>query len=169
MSGEARAERQPLTYRMRPGQPPDLKAYQAEDGYAALRLALKKLAPGDVTQIVKDANLRGRGGAGFPAGVKWSFVPMGPDAPAEKYVLCNADEMEPCAFMDRRRIDDQPRRLIEVMICAGYAIQAYRGYIIRRGESVLAAERMNRARAEARAAGFLGDNILGSGWSYAVF
>ncbi|HLV77641.1 MAG TPA: NADH-quinone oxidoreductase subunit NuoF [Marinobacter sp.] len=169
MSPEARAERQPLTYRIRPGQPPDLKAYQAEEGYAALRLALKKLTPGEVTQIVKDANLRGRGGAGFPAGVKWSFVPMGPEAPREKYVLCNADEMEPGTFKDRLLMEEMPHQLIEAMIIAGYAIQAHRGYIFLRGEYVLAAERLNRALAEARAAGFLGDNILGSGWSYEVF
>lgn len=169
MSRDAQAELKPLTYRMRPGRPPDLKAYLSEDGYAAVRHALKNLAPGEVTRIVKDANLRGRGGAGFPAGLKWSFVPMGPDAPREKYVLCNADEMEPGTFKDRLLMEELPHQLIEGMILAGYAIQGCTGYIFLRGEYVLAAERLNRALAEARAAGFLGDNILGSGWSYDIF
>lgn len=164
------AETHPLTYRLGEGEPPlDLKAYEALDGYAAARKALKTLAPADVTQIVKDANLRGRGGAGFPAGVKWGLVPMGADAPKQKYLVCNADEMEPGTFKDRLLLEKLPHQMIEGMIVAGYAMQASRGYIFLRGEYVLAAERLNRAIAQAIEAGYLGQNILGSGWSFDLF
>jgi NADH-quinone oxidoreductase subunit F len=156
----------PLTYRL--GSEPllDIKAYEAVDGYAAVRKALKDMAPADVTQLVKDSNLRGRGGAGFPAGVKWSLVPMGPDAPKQKYLVCNADEMEPGTFKDRLLMEQLPHQLIEAMIVVGYALQASYGYIFLRGEYVVAYERLNKALDQARAAGYLGDNILGSGWSY---
>ena len=162
------AETHPLTYRL--GSEPllDIKAYEALDGYAALRQALKTMAPGDVTQLVKDSNLRGRGGAGFPAGVKWSLVPMGPDAPKQKYLVCNADEMEPGTFKDRLLMEELPHQLIEAMIVVGYAMQASHGYIFLRGEYVVAYERLNRALEQARAAGYLGDDILGSGWNYDV-
>ena len=160
------AETHPLTYRL--GSEPllDIKAYEALDGYAAARKVLKEMAPADVTQLVKDSNLRGRGGAGFPAGVKWSLVPMGPDAPKQKYLVCNADEMEPGTFKDRLLMEQLPHQLIEAMIVVGYALQASYGYIFLRGEYVVAYERLNKALDQARAAGFLGDNILGSGWSY---
>ena len=88
----------PLTKRFRPGEPPDIAEYEADGGYEAARHALTTLAPEDVTALVKQSKLRGRGGAGFPTGLKWSFVPMGPGAPRPKYIVCNADEMEPGTF-----------------------------------------------------------------------
>jgi NADH-quinone oxidoreductase subunit F len=162
-------DKQPLTYRVNVAQPLDLKGYEAQDGYAAVRKALKEMTPDEVTKRVKDSNLRGRGGAGFPTGVKWGLVPMGPDAPKNKYLICNADEMEPGTFKDRLLMEGVPHQMIESMIVGGYAIQASRGYIFLRGEYVLAAERLNKALAEARAAGYLGSDILGTGWSYDVF
>lgn len=157
----------PLTYRINPSEPLlDLKAYQAQDGYAAVRKALKEMQPADVSAVVKESNLRGRGGAGFPTGVKWGLIPSGPDAPKEKYLVCNADEMEPGTFKDRLLMEYVPHQLIESMIVAGYAIQASRGYIFLRGEYIVAAERLNNALSQARAAGYLGENILGSGWSF---
>lgn len=163
------AEMKPLTKNIRPGQAPlDLKAYEAAGGYASVRESLKNLSPQEVQSRVKDANLRGRGGAGFPTGVKWSLVPMGLDAPKQKYLVCNADEMEPGTFKDRLLMECDPHQLIEAMIVGGYAIQACTGYIFIRGEYVVAAERLNRAIAEARAAGYLGKNILGKGWDYDV-
>ena len=160
-------ESKPLTYRIKIGEPLlDLKAYEAQDGYAAVRKALREMQPADVQAVVKESNLRGRGGAGFPTGVKWSLIPMGPDAPKQKYLVCNADEMEPGTFKDRLLMEYVPHQLIESMIVAAYAIQATHGYIFLRGEYVVAAERLNNALAQARAAGYLGKNILGSGWNY---
>jgi NADH-quinone oxidoreductase subunit F len=160
------AETKPLTYRIDLAAPLDIRGYEAQDGYAALRKALRELQPGEVTALVKAANLRGRGGAGFPTGVKWSLVPMGEAAPRQKYVLCNADEMEPGTFKDRLLMEGAPHQLVEAMIVSGYAIQASRGYIFLRGEYVLAAERLRRAIAEAQAAGYLGAHVLGSNWSF---
>nr|MBP8852894.1 NADH-quinone oxidoreductase subunit F [Moraxellaceae bacterium] len=101
MSTVKSADTHPLTWRLDPTNPClDLKSYEAKEGYAALRKAIKEMTPAAVQQVVKDSNLRGRGGAGFPTGVKWSLVPMGPDA-GPKYLVCNADEMEPGTFKDR--------------------------------------------------------------------
>ncbi len=162
----ASAETHPLTHGIDPARGPlDLNAYEAMDGYAALRRAIREQSPADVQSAVKQANLRGRGGAGFPTGIKWSLVPMGADAGA-KYLVCNADEMEPGTFKDRLLMEQAPHQLIEAMIVAGYAIGACTGYIFLRGEYVLAAQRLNRAIAQAREAGLLGKNILGSGWDY---
>lgn len=158
----------PLTARVNLAAPQDLRAYEASGGYVALRKALKELSPADVQSRVKDSNLRGRGGAGFPTGVKWGLVPMGADA-GVKYLVCNADEMEPGTFKDRLLMEGAPHQLVEAMIVAAYAIGATTGYIFLRGEYVLAAERLNKALAEARAAGLLGKNILGTGWDYDCF
>lgn len=159
-------ETHPLTWRLdKLGSAPlDLKTYESLEGFAALRKAIKEMNPQAVQTLVKDANLRGRGGAGFPAGVKWSLVPMGDKAPKDKYLICNADEMEPGTFKDRLLMEQLPHQLVESMILTGYALQVSRAYIFLRGEYVVAAERLNRAIAEAKAAGYLGDNILGSGW-----
>jgi NADH-quinone oxidoreductase subunit F len=161
------ADTHPLTWRLQHGDVASLPAWEALEGYAALRRALA-MAPAAVTQLVKDSNLRGRGGAGFPTGVKWSLVPMGPDA-GTRYLLCNADEMEPGTFKDRLLMERQPHQLIESMLIAAWAIQATRGFIFLRGEYVLAAERLNAALAEARAKGYLGKDVLGSGWSFDLF
>lgn len=158
-------ETHPLTWRYcQAGKPVlDLATYESMEGYAALKKALQ-MAPTEVQQIVKDSNLRGRGGAGFPTGVKWSLIPMGPNA-GPKYLVCNADEMEPGTFKDRMLMENLPHQLVEAMIVAAYAIQATRAYIFLRGEYILAAERLNAAIHEAEKAGYLGENILGSGWS----
>lgn len=153
----------PLTRNMRPGgEPPDLKAYRAAGGYEAAKKALQ-LAPTEITEIVKHSNLRGRGGAGFPTGSKWSFVPMGKDAPHPKYLVCNADEMEPGTFKDRLLMEADPHQLIEGMIIAAQAIEADVAYVFLRGEYTLSAERLEKAIAEAYAKCFLGRNIFGSG------
>ncbi|MDO8330156.1 MAG: NADH-quinone oxidoreductase subunit NuoF [Fluviicoccus sp.] len=163
------ADTRPLTWRLQHGDANlDLKGYEALEGYAAVRKALKEMSPQDVQLLVKDANLRGRGGAGFPAGVKWSLIPMGPDA-GPKYLVCNADEMEPGTFKDRLLMEKLPHQLVEAMIVAGYAIQATRAYIFLRGEYILAADRLNDAIKQAKAAGYLGENILGSGWSMDLY
>ena len=160
------SETKPLTANIVAGRAPlNLKEYEAVGGYRSVRKALKEMQPGDVTTIVKDANLRGRGGAGFPTGVKWGLVPMGPDAPKSKYLVCNADEMEPGTFKDRLLMESDPHSMVEAMIVSGYAIQASRAYIFLRGEYIEAAKNLNAAIAEASAAGYLGENILGSGWS----
>ena len=165
------AETHPLTWRIDQldSQLLDMQRYEALEGFAALRKVVKEMAPQDVQALVKDANLRGRGGAGFPAGIKWSLVPMGESAPKQKYLVCNADEMEPGTFKDRLLMEQLPHQLIESMIVVGYALQVSKAYIFLRGEYVVAAERLNRAIAEAKAAGYLGDNILGSGWGMELF
>ena len=165
----ANADTKPLTYRVNLDAPLSLCSYESQDGYAALRKTLKELQPADVTHLVKESNLRGRGGAGFPTGVKWALVPMGADAPRNKYMICNADEMEPGSFKDRLLMEGAPHQLVEAMILSAYAIQASRGYIFLRGEYVRAAERLNRAIAEAKDAGYLGVNVQGSPWSFDLF
>ena len=156
---------QPLTKNIRPGEEPlDLKAYEQAGGYQAVREALHGMTPAEVTELVKDSNLRGRGGAGFPTAQKWSFVPMGDDAPRRKYLIANADEMEPGTFKDRLLLEGDPHQLLEGMLIGAYAIQAEVAYIFLRWEYKLAAERLTKAIAEAYGAGYLGHNILGSGY-----
>jgi len=155
----------PLTRNISPGKkPPDLPQYEKVGGYAALRKALR-MAPGEVMAVVKEANLRGRGGAGFPTAQKWSFVPMGDDAPHPKYLICNADEMEPGTFKDRLLLEGDPHQLIEGMIVSAYAVQADVGYIFLRWAYKLAAQRLEQAIAEAYRQGYLGRNIAGSAYS----
>ncbi len=146
------------------GEAQSLKEYEQAGGYQALRKAFGGISPADIMQMVKDSNLRGRGGAGFPTGQKWSFVPMGADAPHPKYLVANADEMEPATFKDRLLMERAPHQLIEGMILSAYAIQADVAYIFLRWAYKLSAERLEKAIAEAYAAGYLGKNILGSGW-----
>lgn len=156
---------QPLTKNIRPGEEPlDLKAYEQAGGYQATRKALQGMTPPEVTELVKDSNLRGRGGAGFPTAQKWSFVPMGDDAPRRKYLIANADEMEPGTFKDRLLLEGDPHQLLEGMLISAYAIQAEMAYIFLRWEYKVAAERLTKAIAEAYGAGYLGHNILGSGY-----
>ena len=128
------AEKHPLTWRLRSDAAPVwLDEYKAKQGYAAVEKAYKGMAPQEVTQVVKDAGLRGRGGAGFPTGVKWSLMPMDPKFD-RKYLLCNADEMEPGTYKDRLLMEQLPHQLIEGMILSAWALQTYRGYIFLRGE-----------------------------------
>ena len=160
----------PLTQNIGPDKTlPDLKAYQANGGYRAVRIALKELAPADILQLLKDANLRGRGGAGFPTGMKWSFVPMGESARRPKYLVVNADEMEPGTFKDRLLMEGDPHQLIEGMILSAYTIEAEVGYIFIRGEYTESAQRLQQAIAECREAGLLGQNILGTDYSLDIF
>ena len=156
-----------LTRNIGPEQTPtDLKAYEANGGYQGLRKALRELSPKDCQAVISDSNLRGRGGAGFPTGMKWSFVPMGDSCtPGHKYLVCNADEMEPGAFKDRLLMECDPHQLIEGMILAAYTIGADISYVFIRGEYLLAIERLRGALAECYANGLLGENILGSGFS----
>jgi NADH-quinone oxidoreductase subunit F len=130
---------------------------------------LRELTPQAVTTLVKDSNLKGRGGAGFPTGLKWSFVPMGDDVPHPKYLIANADEMEPGAFKDRLLLEGDPHQLIEGMIVASYAIQADVAFIFLRWAYRVAAERLEHALAEAYANNYLGRNICGSGYSLEMY
>ncbi|MGL5759667.1 NADH-quinone oxidoreductase subunit NuoF [Plesiomonas sp.] len=163
------ADTHPLTWRIRPDlQPVWLDEYKKKDGYAAVIKALTTMQPAEVTACVKDAGLRGRGGAGFSTGVKWSLMPTDPKFD-RKYLLCNADEMEPGTYKDRLLMEQLPHQLVEGMILAAYALGTYRGYIFLRGEYIEAAERLQRAIDEAKTAGFLGSNILGSGFSFDLY
>lgn len=154
----------PLTKDIKPdGTVLTLAEYERLGGYEALRAALRQ-DPKQLLQTVTQSNLRGRGGAGFATGLKWSFVPMGPNAPRPKYVVANADEMEPGTFKDRLLLEGNPHQFIEGMILAAYTIQADISYIFLRWAYKLAEQRLRQALAEAHAAGYLGKNILGSGW-----
>lgn len=164
MNGKSMAT--PLTQNISPDRaPPDIQQYRQAGGYEALRKALKELTPEEVQQAVKDSKLRGRGGAGFPTGMKWSFVPMGEDAPHPKYLVANADEMEPGTFKDRLLMEGDPHQLLEGMIISSYATQADVAYVFLRDEYKQVAQRLKRAVQEAYGQGLLGKNILGSGFS----
>lgn len=155
----------PLSRNIRPdGAAVDLQVYERAGGYRGLKRALR-MSPADVAAEVKASNLRGRGGAGFPTAFKWSFVPTGPHAPRPKYLVCNADEMEPGTFKDRLLLEGDPHQLIEGMIVSAYALEAEVAYIFLRWEYRIAEERLRRAIAAAHAAGYLGKNLLGSSFS----
>ncbi|MGV6826777.1 MAG: NADH-quinone oxidoreductase subunit NuoF [bacterium] len=142
-----------------------LSTYESEGGYEALRKILNEnISQDDIIEQVKQSGLRGRGGAGFPTGLKWSFINR--TAPGDKYVVCNSDEGEPGTFKDRDILRYNPHALIEGMIIAGYAIGASAGYNYIRGEFWEPYERFEAALAEAREAGLLGKNILGSGFDF---
>jgi NADH-quinone oxidoreductase subunit F len=128
-------------------------------------MTVGKKSPADCLQIIKDSNLRGRGGAGFPTGMKWSFLPMDNSSPGHKYLICNADEMEPGTFKDRLLMECDPHQLIEGMILSAYTIQADIAYIFIRSEYLVAATLLRQAIADCYAKGFLGDNIMGSGYN----
>jgi len=156
----------PLTQNIRTDREPlDVEAYERAGGYQALRKALGKMAPGDVQEEVKKSNLKGRGGAGFGTGMKWSFVPMGKDARRPKYLVVNADEMEPGTFKDRFLLEGDPHLVIEGATIAAYAIEAEVAYIFLRWAYRTAARRLRRALDEAYDKGYLGRNILGSGYN----
>ena len=161
---DAERTTKPLTWKLRAGNAPiDIDAYEASGGYGALRTALR-MTPADVLATVTESKLRGRGGAGFPTGQKWSFMPMGDDAPHPKYLICNADEMEPGTFKDRLLLEGDPHQLLEGMIISAWAVQADISYIFLRWAYKLAGRRLEEAIAAAYAHGYLGQNILGSGW-----
>ncbi|MCS7216301.1 MAG: NADH-quinone oxidoreductase subunit NuoF [Candidatus Bipolaricaulota bacterium] len=146
--------------------PENIEEYLAQGGYEALAKALLEMKPEEVIEEVRRAGLRGRGGAGFPTGVKWAAVRQAPGP--EKYVVCNADEGEPGTFKDRLLLEGDPHRILEAMAIAGYAVGAQRGIIYVRGEYTLSLRRLERALAQARAYGLLGENILESGFSFDI-
>lgn len=157
----------PLTERIRPdGAPVTLSEYEAAGGYQAVRKALGGMPPKDVLQVVKDSGLRGRGGAGFPTGVKWSFVP---ENPHPKYLVVNGDEMEPGTFKDRVLLEGDPHLLVEGVILASYTIGADVAFVFLRGEYLESERQMKKAIADAYAKGYLGKNILGSGYSLELY
>ena len=143
-----------------------LSTYEAGGGYRGLAKALKEYTPDEIIDLVKRSNLRGRGGAGFPTGMKWSFVPKRADK--AKYLCCNADEGEPGTFKDRIVMERDPHQLIEGMAISAYAIGAEVAYVYIRGEYVLAIRRLEQAIAEAKAKGYLGTRILGSDFNFVV-
>jgi NADH-quinone oxidoreductase subunit F len=143
-----------------------LETYKSRGGYEALKKALGELAPAEITNAVKKSGLRGRGGAGFPTGLKWSFVPK--DVPGPVYLCCNADEGEPGTFKDRVIIQHDPHLLLEGIAISCYALSVEEAYIYIRGEFALEAERLEGAIREAEAGGFLGENVLGSGFNLRV-
>ena len=150
--------------------PTNLQGYEANGGYRGLRKAMAELSPKDCQDMISDSNLRGRGGAGFPTGMKWSFVPTDDKCtPGHKYLVCNADEMEPGTFKDRLLMECDPHQLIEGMILAAYTIGADISYIFIRGEYLVATQRLRDALQECYAAGLLGDNILGSSYSLDMY
>jgi NADH-quinone oxidoreductase subunit F len=150
----------------RPGYGGTLAEYLAAGGYGTVRRILGKTPPAEVIELVKRSGLRGRGGAGFPTGIKWGFVPK--DSGQAKYLLCNADESEPGTFKDRQLIERDPHQLLEGIILAAYAIGAHRSYIYIRGELVYGARVLERALEEAAAARLLGNDIQGSGYDLTV-
>lgn len=135
-------------------------------GYEALAKVLTDMKPEDVVEEIKKSGLRGRGGAGFPTGMKWEFTAK--ENNPEKYVVCNADEGDPGAFMDRSAIEGDPHNIIEGMLIGGYAVGASKGIIYIRAEYPLAVERLYKAFDAARQEGFLGENILGSGFNFDI-
>ncbi len=150
------------------GVPLDLGAYERVGGYGPLRKALTELRPEDVRDAVTRSGLRGRGGAGFPTGQKWSFMPHGEDAPAKKYLIMNADEMEPGTFKDRWLLEGNPHEVLEGLALSAYAVGACEAYIFLRDEYRVAAERLGRAIAEAHAHGLMGEHVLDTDFNLAV-
>ena len=144
-----------------------LEVYRKNGGYEALKKVLDGMSPDDVINEVKKSALRGRGGAGFPTGMKWSFVPK--DSPKAKYVVCNADESEPGTFKDRYLMERDPHMLIEGMLIAAYALGSKATYVYTRGEYRYLIEIMDRAIAEAREAGLVGEKILGKDFACEVY
>ena len=144
--------------------PEVIDEYIGFDGYQALAKVLTEMTPQQVIDEISASGLRGRGGAGFPTGRKWSFAAA--SVSDQKYVCCNADEGDPGAFMDRSILEGDPHVLLEAMVIAGYAIGASRGYIYIRAEYPIAVERLNIAIEQAREYGLLGDNILDTGFSF---
>jgi NADH-quinone oxidoreductase subunit F len=166
---DADALQRPLTAGTRAdGEPASLAEYEAAGGYAALRRTVGETAPADLIRLVRDSGLRGRGGAGFPTGAKWGFVPQGEAAPRPRYLLVNADELEPGTFKDRWLLERNPHLVIEGTILAAYAIQAEVAYVFVRRAYSRATEIVRRAIGEARAAGYLGPRIRGGDFGLAL-
>ena len=146
--------------------PEDIDEYIAMDGYKAIAKVLTEMTPEQVIEEIKNSGLRGRGGAGFPTGVKWGFAAI--PKSDKKYVVCNADEGDPGAFMDRSVLEGDPHTVLEAMAIAGYAIGSDQGFIYVRAEYPIAIKRLEIAIRQAREYGLLGDNILGTGFSFDI-
>jgi len=160
----------PLTQYIKPGTPPPgIKEYEKAGGYDGVQRALKEMKPAEITALVKSSGLTGRGGAGFPTGMKWSFVPEKTEVKGFKYLVTNADEMEPGTFKDRYLLEGNPHQLIAGMIIASYAIQAQKSYIFIRWAYKKAEIIIRKAIAEAYEAGYLGENILGTGYNLDLY
>lgn len=143
-----------------------LQEYESTGGYSALRKAIANITPDSLIEMVKQSELRGRGGAGFSTGMKWGFIPKDPNL--TRYLVCNADESEPGTFKDRLIMEKDPHQLIEGVILSSYAIGAATSFIYCRGEYFLCLETLNNAVKEAKSKGYLGKNILGSSYSLEV-
>ena len=146
--------------------PENIDEYIAMDGYAALGKVLTEMTPAEVIDVMKKSGLRGRGGAGFPTGLKWQFAAA--NEADQKYVVCNADEGDPGAFMDRSVLEGDPHAVLEAMAIAGYAIGASKGYIYVRAEYPIAVERLKIAIGQAREYGLLGEDIFGTGFNFDI-
>ena len=145
--------------------PENIEEYIGRDGYTALGKCVTEMTPDEVIQLILDSGLRGRGGAGFPTGLKWKFA-SGNRGNVQKYVCCNADEGDPGAFMDRSILEGDPHAVIEAMAIAGYAIGADQGYIYVRAEYPIAVQRLSTAIKQAKEYGLLGDNIFGTDFKF---
>ena len=143
-----------------------VKGYREGGGYEALAKALR-MPPEEIIEVVKKSGLRGRGGAGFPCGLKWSFVPR--NSPKPKYLVCNADESEPGTFKDRLLMEQDPHQLIEGCLITSFAVGAHTTYIYIRGEYTYAARVLEDAIRDAYDHGVLGDSVLGSGFKHDVY
>src|SRR5574344_2183319 len=146
--------------------PEKIDDYIARDGYKAIEKVLFEMRPGPVVEGMLTSGLRGRGGAGFPTGMKWKFAQQQPKG--QKYMVCNADEGDPGAYMDRSTLEGDPHSVLEAMIIAGYAIGATKGFVYIRAEYPLAIHRLQVAIKQAKELGLLGDDILGSGFSFDI-
>jgi len=146
--------------------PEDIDEYLAFDGYMALEKVLKTMQPQEVIDTVKASGLRGRGGGGFPTGLKWQFTHNATCEDGVKYVVCNADEGDPGAFMDRSVLEGDPHKIIESMTIAGYAVGAHKGYVYVRAEYPIAVQRLGIAINQARNYGLIGENIFDSGFDF---
>ena len=146
--------------------PENIEEYIGTGGYEALGIVLTEKTPEDVIQILLDSGLRGRGGAGFPTGLKWKFAAA--NEADQKYVCCNADEGDPGAFMDRSILEGDPHAVLEAMAIAGYAIGASQGYIYVRAEYPIAVKRLEIAINQAREYGLLGENIFDTGFNFDI-
>ncbi len=146
--------------------PRNIEDYIAVDGYQALAKVLGEMSPEEVIQTILDSKLRGRGGAGFPTGLKWKFARQAPDTP--KYMICNADEGDPGAFMNRKVLEGDPHSVLEGMTIGAYAVGANQGYVYCRAEYPIAVSTLNTAIKQAREYGLLGKDILGSGFDFDI-
>lgn len=146
--------------------PEDINEYIARDGYMALGKVLTEMTPADVIKLIKDSGLKGRGGAGFSTGLKWSFA--APNQADQKYVICNADEGDPGAFMDRSVLEGDPHAILEAMAIAGYAIGATKGFIYVRAEYPIAVHRLEIAIQQAKELGLMGKNLFGTEFDFDI-